>query len=52
MLDGPEYRRTLAFDKGLNVISGEATSGKSLVLKLIDYCLGKSSKFDFSVQKN
>ncbi|WP_270339900.1 AAA family ATPase [Bacillus mobilis] len=51
MLDGPEYRRTLAFDKGLNVISGEATSGKSLVLKLIDYCLGKSSKFDFSVQK-
>ncbi|HHT7226490.1 TPA: hypothetical protein ACTZ5W_003716 [Bacillus cereus] len=51
MLDGPEYRRTLTFDKGLNVISGEATSGKSLVLKLIDYCLGKSSKFDFSVQK-
>lgn len=40
---GPLYQRTLSFSEGLNIIRGEKTSGKSLVLSLIDYCLGKSS---------
>lgn len=40
---GPLYQRTLNFSAGLNIISGEKTSGKSLVLSLIDYCLGKKS---------
>lgn len=45
------YRRTLEFNKGLTVISGDKTSGKSLVLSLIDYCLGKGKKIDLKVQK-
>lgn len=48
---GPRYKRTLDFDKGLNIIRGDRTSGKSLVLNLIDYCLGKKSKIDLKVQK-
>lgn len=48
---GPRYKRTLDFDKGLNIIRGDRTSGKSLVLNLIDYCFGKSSKIDLKVQK-
>lgn len=42
---GPLYQRTLEFPDGLSIISGEKTSGKSLVLSLIDYCLGKSKIF-------
>ncbi|QDP99649.1 hypothetical protein FOH38_03255 [Lysinibacillus fusiformis] len=48
---GPRYKRTLDFDEGLNIIRGDRTSGKSLVLNLIDYCLGKKSKIDLKVQK-
>lgn len=48
---GPRYKRTLKFDKGLNIIRGDRTSGKSLVLNLIDYCLGKGSKINLEVQK-
>lgn len=48
---GPTYQRTLEFNDGLNIISGERTSGKSLVLSLIDYCLGKSGKINLKVQK-
>lgn len=51
VLDGPEYRRILPFNDGLNIINGDKTSGKSLVLTLIDYCLGKSSKIDLNVQR-
>ncbi|HGW3362543.1 TPA: hypothetical protein ACNIAK_002226 [Enterococcus faecalis] len=51
ILQGVEYKRTISFDIGLNIISGEKTSGKSLVLSLIDYCLGKSSKISLKVQK-
>lgn len=51
VLDGPEYRRVLPFNDGLNIINGDKTSGKSLVLTLIDYCLGKSSKIDLNVQR-
>lgn len=51
ILQGAAYRRTLTFNDGLTVISGDKTSGKSLVLSLIDYCLGKSKKIDLKVQR-
>lgn len=51
IVEGESYRRTLIFNKGLNIINGERTSGKSLVLRLIDYCLGKSGTIDLNVQK-
>ncbi|MBN1067593.1 hypothetical protein [Clostridium sp. ZS1] len=40
-IEGDKYRRTLEFKSGLNIISGDIYSGKSLVLRLIDYALGK-----------
>ncbi|MDB1730086.1 hypothetical protein PMX19_20000 [Enterococcus avium] len=46
---GPLYQRTLDFSTGMNIIRGEKTSGKSLVLSLIDYCLGKT-KIPLKVQ--
>ncbi|ELC8442286.1 AAA family ATPase [Clostridium perfringens] len=48
---GCDYKRTLEFSDGLTIISGEKTSGKSLVLSLIDYCLGKSENIKLNVQK-
>lgn len=51
VIQGVAYKRTINFNKDLTIISGEKTSGKSLVLSLIDYCLGKSNKIDFNVQK-
>jgi chromosome segregation ATPase len=47
---GDSYQRTLEFSSGLNIIRGEKTSGKSLVLSLIDYCLGKGSSISLKVQ--
>lgn len=51
IIQGVSYRRTIKFNEGLTIISGEKTSGKSLILSLIDYCLGKDSKIDLTVQK-
>lgn len=51
VIQGVTYMRTLHFNKGLTIISGEKTSGKSLVLSLIDYVLGKGTKIDLKVQK-
>ncbi|ARK29053.1 AAA family ATPase [Halalkalibacter krulwichiae] len=51
IIQGNNYKRTIEFNKGLTIISGEKTSGKSLILSLIDYCLGKSSKIDLNVQR-
>lgn len=51
VLLGPSYKRTLHFERGLNVIRGDRTSGKSLVLSLIDYCFGKSEGIVLKVQK-
>ena len=48
---GEKYKRTVEFNKGLTIIRGEKTSGKSLILSLIDYCLGKSEKMNLNVQK-
>ncbi|MBC2309553.1 hypothetical protein [Listeria booriae] len=48
---GPSYKRTLPFIDGLNIISGVKTSGKSLILRLIDYGLGKSKKFNMDAQR-
>lgn len=50
IIQGISYRRTLHFNEGLTIISGEKTSGKSLVLSLIDYCLGRKTKIDLTVQ--
>ncbi|TPG70268.1 hypothetical protein EEL31_18400 [Brevibacillus laterosporus] len=51
VLQGTGYKRTLNFNEGLTIISGDKTSGKSLILSLIDYCLGKTKKIDLNVQK-
>lgn len=51
VLLGCGYKRTLEFSDGLTIIRGEKTSGKSLVLSLIDYCLGKSENIRLNVQK-
>lgn len=50
IVHGDMYQRTLEFSKGLNIIRGEKTSGKSLVLSLIDYCLGKTNGIPLKVQ--
>lgn len=50
VLMGCDYKRTLEFSDGLTIIRGEKTSGKSLVLSLIDYCLGKSENIKLNVQ--
>lgn len=50
VLLGCDYKRTLEFSDGLTIIRGEKTSGKSLVLSLIDYCLGKSENIKLNVQ--
>ncbi len=51
ILIGTNYKRTIEFKEGLNIIRGERTSGKSLVLSLIDYCFGKSEYIELNVQK-
>jgi hypothetical protein len=50
IVNGILYRRTIHFNDDFTIISGEKTSGKSLILSLIDYCLGKKSKIDLTVQ--
>lgn len=51
IVQGVTFKRTISFNSGLTIISGDKTSGKSLVLSLIDYCFGKTSKIDLTVQK-
>lgn len=51
VLFGTRYKRTLSFGKGLTIIRGDRTSGKSLVLSLIDYCMGKRDNIVLKVQK-
>ncbi|MHA0857523.1 AAA family ATPase [Paenibacillus sp. CMAA1364] len=51
IVEGDYYKRTFPFDSGLNIISGDSYSGKSLILKLIDYCLGDKEKINLKVQK-
>ncbi|GMA63738.1 ATP-binding protein [Alicyclobacillus fastidiosus] len=51
VIQGTAYRRTIEFNKGLTIIRGDKTSGKSLVLNLIDYCLGRTQKIDLTVQR-
>lgn len=51
VLEGDNYKRTLIIDKSLTIIKGDGFSGKSLFLKLIEYCLGsKSESIDLTVQ--
>lgn len=49
-VEGKTYRRTLDFHEGLNIISGDIYSGKSLVLRLIDFIFGKG-EIRLNVQK-
>lgn len=51
IIEGESYKRTLPFCRGINIIEGEMYSGKSLVLKLIDYLLGKDKSIKGNVQK-
>lgn len=51
IIEGEDYKRTLSFEKGINIIEGEMYSGKSLVLKLIDYVFGKNDSINNNVQK-
>ncbi|MEE4562807.1 AAA family ATPase [Paenibacillus polymyxa] len=51
IVEGDYYKRTFPFTLGLNIISGDSYSGKSLILKLIDYCLGDKEKINLNVQK-
>ncbi|USK41738.1 hypothetical protein LIS77_24910 (plasmid) [Cytobacillus firmus] len=50
IVQGISYRRTIEFNEDFTIITGEKTSGKSLILSLIDYCFGKSNKIDLKVQ--
>lgn len=51
IITGNSYKRTLPFSTALNIISGDGYSGKSLVLRLINYCLGSNESIDLNVQK-
>jgi hypothetical protein len=51
IVQGEEYQRTFEFSNGLNIISGDAYTGKSLVLKCINYCLGESDTIPSNVQR-
>ena len=51
VLEGEKYKRSLIIDKSLIIIKGDGFSGKSLFLKLIEYCLGsKSESINLTVQ--
>lgn len=43
----PARKYNATFKKGLNIISGPIFTGKSSILKLIDYCFGAKSPPDF-----
>lgn len=52
IIKGEEYQRTFWLNSSLVIINGDGYSGKSLLLKLIVYCLGgKSDLIDLTVQK-
>lgn len=51
IIEGPEYKRTLEFKAGLNIIQGDKYSGKSLVLNLIDHAFGDRDGVNPNSQK-
>lgn len=52
IIKGEEYQRTFSLNSSLIIIKGDGYSGKSLLLKLIVYCLGgKPDLIDLTVQK-
>lgn len=52
IIKGEEYQRTFSLSNSLIIIKGDGYAGKSLLLKLIVYCLGgKADLIDLSVQK-
>lgn len=50
VIEGEYYKRTLEFNRGLNVIEGELYSGKSALLNLINFMFGKKEKLKEKVQ--
>lgn len=51
IIEGSEYKRTLEFKEGLNIIQGDKYSGKSLVLNLIDHAFGDRDGVNPNSQK-
>lgn len=51
ILTGNERTYEVNFKDGLNFITGPISTGKSTILELIDYCLGKKDHKDYSEVK-
>ncbi|MFL9830975.1 hypothetical protein ABS764_08955 [Flavobacterium sp. ST-87] len=51
ILTGNERTYEVNFKDGLNFITGPISTGKSTILELIDYCLGKNDHKDYSEVK-
>lgn len=51
ILTGHERAYEVNFKDGLNFITGPISTGKSTILELIDYCLGKKNHKDYSEVK-
>lgn len=48
ILSGQDRNYEVEFKDGLNFITGPISTGKSTILELIDYCLGKKNHKDYS----
>ncbi|WP_288984216.1 hypothetical protein [uncultured Flavobacterium sp.] len=51
LLIGDNHNYEVKFKDGLNFITGPIATGKSTILELIDYCLGKKSHKDYQEVK-
>lgn len=51
ILSGQDRTYEVKFKDGLNFITGPISTGKSTILELIDYCLGKKNHKDYSEVK-
>lgn len=51
LLVGDNNRYEVKFKDGLNFITGPISTGKSTILELIDYCLGKKNHKDYQEVK-
>lgn len=43
LYDARGERREIRFQRGLNVITGESATGKSALLEMVEYCLGRDT---------
>lgn len=51
LLSGDNESYEVNFKDGLNLITGPISTGKSTILELIDYCLGKKNHKDYQEVK-